>query len=239
MKLGFSHQGVGGVLVSVGASYDDSASGRTHHAPGDVALVSTLPEWRVHVPGHPDEVERILRAEMAGEGCAYIRLSATSNARAVDVPPGEVAVVRRGRLGTAVVLAVGPLLDRVVEAARDVDATILYATTVRPLDGEMLRDVVDQADGVASIVVVEPYLEGTSAGEVSGALEGRAHRLLSIGVQPVELRRYGTVAEHDAAHGLDVAGIERRIRGFLAAVAAPPLIAHEEGEREDRGTEGE
>ncbi len=38
VKLGFAHQGVGGVLVGVGGSFDASSAGRTHQAPGDVAL---------------------------------------------------------------------------------------------------------------------------------------------------------------------------------------------------------
>ena len=43
VKLGFGHQGVGGVLVGSGGSFDVSYGGRTHQAPGDVALMDTIP----------------------------------------------------------------------------------------------------------------------------------------------------------------------------------------------------
>ena len=44
VKLGFAHQGVGGVLVSWGAPYDVAAYGRTHQTAADVSLMATLPE---------------------------------------------------------------------------------------------------------------------------------------------------------------------------------------------------
>src|SRR5690349_8731156 len=42
IKLDLDQQGVGAVLVSVGASYDGSKEGRTHMSPEDVALIDTL-----------------------------------------------------------------------------------------------------------------------------------------------------------------------------------------------------
>ncbi len=62
IKLDLRHQDVGAVLVSVGASYDASTAGRTHHAPGDIALLDTLDGVTVHVPGHPGEVGPALRS---------------------------------------------------------------------------------------------------------------------------------------------------------------------------------
>ena len=82
VKLDFGHQGLGAVFVSVGASYDGAAAGRTHQAPEDVALMSTLPGWRVHVPGHPDEAEAILRLAAGGTGLDYIRLAESVNPEA-------------------------------------------------------------------------------------------------------------------------------------------------------------
>ena len=65
MKLAFAHRGVSGILVSSGATYDVAAYGRTHQTGADVALVATLPGWRIHIPGHPDEAEanRVPRTE--------------------------------------------------------------------------------------------------------------------------------------------------------------------------------
>ena len=92
---------MGAVLVSAGGSYDYSESGRTHQAPGDVALLDTLPGWAVHVPGHPDEAERQIRAAAAGDGLAYIRLSTRSTLRAAGAGAGPVQrpAARDGRHG--------------------------------------------------------------------------------------------------------------------------------------------
>src|SRR4029078_3646609 len=75
VKLDLVHQGLGAVLVSTGASYDGPRSGRTHQAPEDVALLRALPGWTIHVPGHPDEVDRFVRRAAAGDDNGYGRLS--------------------------------------------------------------------------------------------------------------------------------------------------------------------
>ena len=209
VKLDLAHQGVGAVLVSIGASYDWPEGGRTHQAPEDVALLGSLPDMEIHVPGHPDEAEALLRFAIGGDGSAYLRLSAQANAEPMPITPGRFHVVRRGFAAT--VIAVGPMLDRVNEAAHDLDVTILYATTVVPFDADTLRAELT----APSVILVEPYLQGTSAHRVSDALRDTPHRLLSIGVPRVELRRYGSPEEHDAAHGLDVAGLRDRIGRFV------------------------
>ena len=211
LKLDLGHQNAGAILVSVGASYDSAASGRTHHAPEDVALVSALPGWRIFVPGHADEAELLLRAAAADNDRVYLRLCEQSNAAARPIEPGRFHVERRGR--DATVIVVGPLLDPVLEATADLDLTVLYATTVRPFDREALR----RATPTRDVILVEPYLAGTSSSEVAEALVDEPHRLLALGVPNVEHRKYGTWREHNAAHGLDAAGIRGRVLSFLGA----------------------
>jgi transketolase len=214
VKLGFGHQDVGGVLVSAGGSVDVSAGGRTHQSPGDVALIDTLPGWTVQVPGHADEVAEGLRLAVGGDGRDYVRVVGQQNAEAFAVTPGRFHVVRRGTGAT--VLAVGPMLDPVLAATEGLDVTVLYANVVRPFDGATLRSVL----GTPDVVLVEPYLAGTSSRLVADVLADVPHRLLALGIGREELRRYGTPQQHLAAHGLDAAGLHRAISGFLEPVHA-------------------
>lgn len=212
VKLDFGHQGTGGVLVSANASYDWPAGGMTHMSPGDVALLDTLEGWTQHVPGHPDEAETLLRrAVAAGNDKVYVRLSAQANAEPRPVTCGGFLRVREGRRG--VVVAVGPMLDNVLEAVDGLDVTVLYATTVRPFDGAGLRSAV--ASGPADVALVEPYVAGTSTAAANDALGHMPHRVLGLGVARRELRRYGSIDEHLAGIGLDPRSLRQRLTAFL------------------------
>lgn len=211
LKLDMSHQGVGAVLVSVGASYDWAEAGRTHHAPGDVAVVAALPDWEIGVPGHPDEVEMLLRHAASIDTPYYLRLSDAANTTPAAISPGQFTAMRQGSRGAPVVVAVGPLLSPAMSALEDEDVTVLYATTVRPFDHAGLRQAVTGTD----VILIEPYLVGTSVAEVSKALVDRPHRTLAIGVPHEENRRYGTREEHDQAFGLTAPGINRKVQDFL------------------------
>jgi transketolase len=109
------------------------------------------------------------------------------------------------------VVALGPVLGEVLAATAGRDVTVLYAHSVRPFDGRTLRSVVTSPD----VVLVEPWLAGTSARVVDEALLGVPHRLLALGTRRTELRHYGSPAEHQRAHGLDAAGVRRSLESFL------------------------
>jgi len=229
IKLDIVHQGVGAVLVSAGGSFDYPFYGRTHMAPGDVALLDTLPGWTVHVPGHADEAELLVRDAIAATGQVYIRLSLPANAQAFPVQPAEFTVLRTGRSGT--VIAVGPVADAVLAATTGLDVTVLYAATVRPFDTATLRATL----GTPDVVVVEPYLAGTSVPFIAEALRDIPHRTIGLGVGRDELRHYGTPTEHAAAHGLDAASLRARIDAFLSGELTD---AHMSGSTRIRPTAG-
>lgn len=208
VKLDFGYQRLPALLVSVGASYDYAESGMTHHSPGDVQALSTVPGLRALVPGAPAEVDALVREALAGDGLTYLRTSVSTNAEPQELAPGGLTVIRHGR-GPTIVVA-GPVLDRTLAAADGLDATVLYATTVVPLDAEMLA-----REAGPDVVVVEPLYEGTLAGQVAAALAHRPSRILSIGVPRRVLSRYGTAADHDRDIGLDAPGIRERLLAWV------------------------
>jgi transketolase len=213
LKLDFGYQGLGGTFVSAGASYDYAASGGTHHAPGDVQAVLSIPGTRVFVPGHADEVERLLRATHGDGRPAYIRTTTSQNREAFEVAPGRLDIARAGAAAT--VIAVGPMLSRTLDALDaldESDVSVAYATTIEPFDEATLREVV--RDG-STVIVVEPFYQGTTASVLTKALDDRAVRIVSIGVPRRFLHNYGEPEEHDSALGLDAAGIHDRLGTVL------------------------
>jgi transketolase len=159
------------------------------------------------VPGHPDELERTFRRAVPGNDRVYIRTTLEENHAPVD---GDGLVVLRD--GAPLVVAVGPTLAPTLDATADLDVGVAYLTTVRPFPRRQLRAALGDGD---EVVLVEPYLAGTSAAEVSRALVDRPHRLLSVGIENPELRKYGDPSEHRAAHGLDARGIRAHVESFV------------------------
>lgn len=209
LKIDLCYQNLPATIVSVGASYDYAALGCTHHCPGDVAILRTLPGMEIVVPGTPVELDVLFRATYANSHPTYFRLSERGNPWTYDVQFGRAGVIRQGKLAT--VIAVGPMLGLVLEATKGLDVTVLYYTTVAPFDTHVFNIILP----TNNIIVVEPFYEGTLAPDVMAAMESKSVRLLSIGVPRRFLTNYGKAADHDLAYGLTPASIREWCREFL------------------------
>jgi transketolase len=217
LKLDFGYQGLGGTFVSVGGSYDYGAEGGTHHAPGDVGVLATIPGMEILAPGTAYEADRLVRAVYSNGRASYLRASTAQNEGSFEVAPGALQVIRRGRAPDApTVVAFGPMLSRTLAATDDIDVTVAYATSVVPFDREGLASIVGERPHV---IAIEPWYEGTVTGTLAAALARVPSRVDAIGVPRRFLRAYGTAAEHDRDLGLDAAGIGSRLRSILAARA--------------------
>ena len=210
VKLDFGYQGLAGTLASVGAPYDYGTEGGTHHSPGDVGVVLTVPRTDVLVPGCAGELDRLLRETYADGRLTYLRASVAQNDVAFEVARGRLEVVRRGTRATVVV--VGPLLSRTLAACEGLDVSVLYTASVAPFDSRGLAAI---AGPDPLVIAVEPFYEGTLLPSLAEALRHVPSRFAAVGVPRRFITTYGTAEEHDRELGMDVAGIRRRLVAAL------------------------
>ena len=217
LKLDFGYQALEGTFVSVGGSYDYGAEGGTHHAPGDVGVMATIPGMEIFAPGTAAEADRLVRAVYANGRASYLRGNLAQNDASFDVAPGHLRVVRDGPDGAPTIVAFGPMLSRTLAAAEGLDVTVAYTASVVPFDADGLAAIVGDHPHV---IAIEPWYEGSVTAALAAALAHVPNRVAAIGMPRRFLRSYGTAAEHDRDLGLDAEGIGRRLRRMLDGRAA-------------------
>lgn len=198
-------------IVSVGASYDYAALGCTHHCPGDVSLMMTIPGMNIIVPGSDSDFDTLFRQTYNGKAPNYFRLTEKGHSLDIPVNFGSAEKVKEGLKGT--VIAIGPMLEKVLNACDGLDVTVLYYTTIAPFDAELLRN--NAVNG--KIAIVEPFYEGTTAYLVLKAMQGKSVNVLTIGVERNFLSKYGNAEDHDQYLKLDADGIALQLESFFNA----------------------
>ena len=205
LKDDFGYQSINGNFVSVGASFDYSGLGMTHYCPGDVGVLMQIPDMQIVLPGTAEEEDRLIK-ESYDNGCpTYFRLSEHSNFKAQDVGFGKSVVIKEGELGT--VIAVGTMLDKVMEAVREHDVTVLYYTTLRPFDYETLRRKTRRE----AVLVCEPYYYGALASTVLDAFAGVPVQIGHVGIPHEILKTYGTVEENERYLHMTISDIKEKL----------------------------
>lgn len=210
LKDDFGYQALNGNFVSIGASYDNSGLGCTHHCPGDVGVLKQIPNMSIMVPGTAKEFDVLFKATYTRENPKYYRLSEANNETDQEVVFGQAIIIKKG--SGATIIAVGPMLHMVMEATQDLDVTVLYYTTLQPFDAKTLQSV---ARDHSKIIVCEPFYSGTLAGDVAKALSSLYIQASYIGVPPRFIDHYGSINDIDNILGLTTAGIRAKIESIL------------------------
>jgi len=209
LKIDFCYQKLGGNFISVGASYDYSALGCTHHCPGDVGVLKNLPGMEIVVPGTSEEFDTLFRQAYANGHPTYFRLSERTNSHTYSSKFGKAEVIKSGK--QLVVVAVGSALEPVLEAAQDDDVTVLYYTTVVPFDAETLREFAHSS----KILLCEPYYSGILTSDIMNALYPKPLTIDHVGVPARFLSEYGTIDEHNDRIGLTSKHIKARMASLI------------------------
>ena len=210
LKDDFGYQKLGGNFISVGASYDYTALGPTHHCPGDVALMNTIPGMEILVPGNSSEVDKLLKATYNNSNPTYTRLSEYEHKENIAVEFGKAVRVKGGGMDVTVI-CFGNTLSNVLEATKDLELTVLYYSTVKPFDEQILRD-----NFAKHIIIVEPFYKGSVNYLVTKALSGKQFVCHNLGVENKFILNYGKKEDQDMKLRLDVKSLREDIESICS-----------------------
>jgi len=210
-------------VVGVGGGYSYGPNGPTHHALEDVAVMRVLPNMTVLCPGDPAETVAAVRALIAHEGPAYLRLG---RAGEPDVHPapvafriGESLVLRAG--DDVALLSTGNMLATAVAAAellarRGIGCEVVSMPTVKPLDTGRIDAAARRVRLLATLE--EHSLFGGFGGAVAEHLAGSpgAPRLWRFAAPDRFASSCGAQDYYRRLHGLTPAAIAERVAELLA-----------------------
>ncbi|MHB8564858.1 MAG: transketolase C-terminal domain-containing protein, partial [Acidiferrobacteraceae bacterium] len=193
--------------------------GPTHAGSYDLTYLRCLPNFTIMAPSDENEAAQMLSTGFALDGPAAVRYPRGSGPRArverpyQRLPVGKAELRRRGR--EIAILAFGSMLTPALVAADTLDATVVNMRFVKPLDEEMILDLV--RDHKLIVTVEENVVAGGAGSGVNEVLAARgvAIHVLNLGLPDRPLEQ-GSVAELLAECGLDAAGLGQQIRRALA-----------------------
>ncbi|MDD2846326.1 MAG: 1-deoxy-D-xylulose-5-phosphate synthase, partial [Rhodoferax sp.] len=205
------------------------ADGATHAGAYDIPFVRCIPNMAMACPADERECRQLLSTAFAQNQPVAVRyprgagvgVAPLAGLDALPFGKGEVRRTRQGGTGTQgapriAILAFGTLLYPALQAAQALDATVVNMRWAKPLDVDLLLQVV--ADHDAVVTLEEGAIMGGAGSAVLEAL-GAARVLrpvLQLGLPDVFIE-HGDPQVLLALQGLDAAGIEQAVRARFFA----------------------
>lgn len=200
------------------------ADGATHAGNYDIAYLRCVPNMVVATPSDENEARLLLSTCYQHPGPASVRYprgagsGATVSPGLQAVPVGKGVVRREGR--NIALLAFGTLAGAALQAADNLDATVVDMRFVKPLDETLLQEL---AGTHQAFVTIEDAAIMGGAG--SAVLEFFSHKgivcpVLQLGLPDLFID-HGDQAAILGELGLDAAGIEGSIRERFSDLLPP------------------
>lgn len=207
--------------MSPGMAYGEL--GPTHHSIEDLAWMRAVGDLPVIVPADPDETRSVMRWVVASGKPAFMRVG---RFKVPAVTPagtgftlGKSQTLRKGNDVT--LIAIGTMVSRALDAAaaladEGIDARVVNAASVKPLDAEMVLAAARETGGIVTVEEAIVYGGlGSAVAEVVTQNHPAPMRILGIsGFAPTGTTEF--LLEH---FGLTAAGIADAARALVAGAS--------------------
>ncbi|MEN8206487.1 MAG: 1-deoxy-D-xylulose-5-phosphate synthase, partial [Pseudomonadota bacterium] len=214
------------------------ADGATHAGVFDLSFLRCIPDMVVMAPADENECRQMLTTAYQYEGPAAVRYprgtgpGVTLDNSLASLPIGKAEICRHG--SQVAILAFGSRVAAALEAAEELDATVVNMRFVKPLDTDTITAMA--ANHPLLVTVEENALQGGAGSAVNEVLlaQGADNRILNLAI-PDHFISHGDHQQQLAECGLDAAGILTTITN---AVGTSILITTETGVRPNKQLNG-
>jgi len=197
------------------------SGGTTHYAVEDIAILRSMANMTVIVPGDPNQVGKVIEASLDYAGPVYIRIGRGKEPvvyeKEYDFKIGKAITVRQGK--DATVIACGIAVFHALQAAtklaeKGISIRVIDMHTVKPLDTEA---VLKAARETGKIVTAEEHsiIGGLGSAVAETILEGGVSvKFKRLGIPDV-FPPIGSPEELYAEYGFDGDGIARQLTSMF------------------------
>ena len=204
------------VLFAIDRAGIVGADGQTHQGAFDISFLRCIPNLVLMTPSNEDECRQMLYTGYKCGKPAAVRYPRGTGVGVelqplAEIPLGQSKLVRQGK--NIAILNFGTLLPEAMQAAAQLDATVVDMRFVKPLDEEQVKKMA--ASHQLLVTLEENAVQGGAGSAVAECLH-RQHQqvpLLQLGI-PDRFIPQGSQAEMWQEMGLDAEGIEQQIQNF-------------------------
>ena len=185
IDIGYQNQEV--IIVSVGASFDYSHLGYTHHCPNDISLMRLIPNMDIYIPGSKSEFNEILLKTPGNGRPKYIKLHSDIHSEHFSLH--EISKVNSGEDNNAIIF-VGPSYKMMSKEFEK--SNIYYINTLTNLNESSIVDLKAAVENKNIFVVEENNIIG-GAGDMIEDLINK--KVTKFGLPNKIIDKYGSYNE--------------------------------------------
>jgi 1-deoxy-D-xylulose-5-phosphate synthase len=192
------------------------ADGATHAGVFDMSFLRCVPNMLVMAPADEKECRQMLTTAYQYAGPAAVRYPRGTGSGAIPnetldtLPIGKAEICRQGR--HVAILAFGSRVAAALEAAEEIDATVVNMRFIKPLDTDMIAAMAREHSLI--VTVEENVLQGGAGSAVNEVLLQQAvdNHIINLAIPDIFID-HGSHEQQLTECGLDATGI-------LAAISA-------------------
>jgi 1-deoxy-D-xylulose-5-phosphate synthase len=215
------------VTLAVDRAGQVGEDGPTHAGSFDLSYVRSIPNMIVMAPADERECRQMLQTALEYEGPAMVRYprgsgpGVAAGADLTPLPIGRGEVCREGS-GVAL-LSFGSMLAPALQAAEELDATVVNMRFVKPLDESLVQRMAERHELL--VTLEENVVQGGAGSAVNECLAGldQPVRTLNLGL-PDRFVDQASSQQQLAECGLDSGGIVRSITLFQGEHLRPGQV---------------